>query len=87
MVAGVFSLGRVPSCPVCGAPVERQGARGPIPVYCGAMCRNIARRVRRHGPWREVTEEDLAELWEGLGALTGSQDRRDRLSCEPRSWL
>ena len=27
-------------CPICHGPVERRGARGPLPTYCSAPCKN-----------------------------------------------
>ena len=34
-------------CYVCSTPVERKGATGRMPKYCGEDCRNAAKRAVR----------------------------------------
>lgn len=34
------------TCAWCGRPIERTGARGPLPVYCSHSCREKAYRDR-----------------------------------------
>lgn len=37
----------MPSCPICGRPVERRYDKGPYPTFDRATCRELAYRRRR----------------------------------------
>jgi 5-methylcytosine-specific restriction endonuclease McrA len=44
-------------CPQCGGPVERQpGKRGPVPMYCSALCKGRAASARRVADGRYAAE-------------------------------
>ena len=66
------SLG-VTSCPVCGRPVARRGARGPTPTYCSARCKGAAKTAAKRqrsaaqaaGLWDEQALAALMQPWTG----------------------